>query len=633
GKTTPMSAGNQPVSQAPARLPDLVPGNQPQPGKTTPMSAGNQPVSQAPARLPDLVPGNQPQPGKTTPVSVAGNQLQAPGQPEFQAPVKTTPQPARTSAQPALNYQVSEVTRALLGTPLEQTPSEAPGQEAPEAQNNQTSPSRPLNGNAIAPAQAAQLASDLDGLLAVVRTLRVDGQAQNPVQRLTPPPDNPPARTEKVEPSASSRPSTEVARRRVNRPVEPVASATEGNGNSANRIVPDLPANGSAYDTPARKDTLTRLSQLTGSLPTPGAQPSTQANGKPAENPGQGFAGGQGSQSGMQGNANQDRRGGGDRSQGESKAAGAKPTPEAPVNQGSPVEAAAVQARRAAQDPTEAQLASLSKLNGVGVSNQALNELASRHAAHTVGTLLKKAYKTNELSSLDEDSAVNALGLVLKMGGEFTYAHSARVLDMSMALADELGINDFRTRKQIRYGALLKDIGQVGMQLSGASEEELDKMGDFLQGQLSSRSMRMAGLLHDIGKVRVPNEILYKNGKLTEEEFQEMKMHPVYGEEMIWPITSLRHLAPAIRGHHERWDGKGYPDGLKGTQIPLAARIIAVADVFDALISPRPYKPGMPLEKVRSILQEGSGTHFDPVLVEAFMRVLEQRYGKQAADA
>jgi HD-GYP domain-containing protein (c-di-GMP phosphodiesterase class II) len=245
--------------------------------------------------------------------------------------------------------------------------------------------------------------------------------------------------------------------------------------------------------------------------------------------------------------------------------------------------------------------------------------------------MLKRAYRTNDLSGLDEDSAMNALGIVLKLGGEFTYAHSARVLDLSMSLADELGINDFRTRKQIRHGALLKDIGQVGAQLSQVSSDDLDQIGDYVGSQLSSRSMRMAGLLHDIGKVKIPSEILHKVGKLSEDEFQIMKQHPIFGEEIVRPIASLRHLCPTIRGHHERWDGKGYPDGLKGTQIPLAARVIAVADVFDALISPRPYKPGMPLEKVRAIMLEGRGTHFDPMLLDAFMRVIDDRYGRQSA--
>jgi HD-GYP domain-containing protein (c-di-GMP phosphodiesterase class II) len=150
----------------------------------------------------------------------------------------------------------------------------------------------------------------------------------------------------------------------------------------------------------------------------------------------------------------------------------------------------------------------------------------------------------------------------------------------------------------------------------------LEEFSDFLQGQ----DMLRAGLLHDIGKVKIPPEILYKPGKLTPEEYEIMKLHPIWGEEIVKPIASLRYLCPTIRGHHERWDGKGYPDGLEGDDIPLAARIISVADVFDALAAERPYKRGMEVKKVTAILSEGRGSHFDPFLVDAFLEVLGRRY-------
>ncbi len=251
-----------------------------------------------------------------------------------------------------------------------------------------------------------------------------------------------------------------------------------------------------------------------------------------------------------------------------------------------------------------------------------IQELTVRHAPHSIASLLKKAYRTDLIDHLDEHEVVNCFGLILKMGGEFTYAHSARVLEMAMDLADEMGIKDPQTRKEISQGSLFKDIGEAGLAMDNLPQEKIAKMGDFL----SSEDMRRAGLLHDIGKVRIPPEILYKPGKLTDEEYTLMKMHPVYGEQMLYPISSMRHLCPVIRGHHERWDGKGYPDGLSGENIPLAARVIAVADVFDALHAERPYKAAMPIAKVRSILEEGAGTHFDPDLVKAFGRVLDRRY-------
>ena len=295
-----------------------------------------------------------------------------------------------------------------------------------------------------------------------------------------------------------------------------------------------------------------------------------------------------------------------------------------------------VQAQRRTQSETRMELQRLEAYRiarteaalKVGLSSQQnpqgqqLAELMTRHAGHNMESLLKKTYRLDSLKELSEDEAVNCLGLVLKMGGEFTYAHSARVLELAMDLADEVGIVDERTRRQIRHGALLKDTGEMALMLDEAPPGKIEKMSEFLKSQ----DLRKAGLLHDIGKTKIPPEILYKPGKLTEEEYDIMKLHPIIGEQIVYPIESLRHLCPIIRGHHERWDGKGYPDGLKGEAIPLGARIIAVADVFDALAAERPYKAGMPIDRVQAILKEGRGTHFDPDLVDAFERVLQRRY-------
>ncbi len=254
----------------------------------------------------------------------------------------------------------------------------------------------------------------------------------------------------------------------------------------------------------------------------------------------------------------------------------------------------------------------------------ARTELATRFAGKAIHSLLKKLYDEEDLEELDEEEAVNGLGLILRLGGEFTYDHSTRVLDLALELADEVGIKDKATRREIKYGAVLCDIGEFDLLLQSGddSEGKSQKLESFLGGQ----DMLRAGLLHDIGKVNIPPEILYKPGKLTPEEYDLMKMHPVYGEQIVRPIASLRYLCPTIRGHHERWDGKGYPDGLVGEAIPMAARIISVADVFDALAAERPYKRGMEIQKVRGILAEGRGTHFDPVLVDSFLRIIERRY-------
>lgn len=136
--------------------------------------------------------------------------------------------------------------------------------------------------------------------------------------------------------------------------------------------------------------------------------------------------------------------------------------------------------------------------------------------------------------------------------------------------------------------------------------------------------------LHDVGKVGVPDAILLKPGKLTAEEFEEMKHHAVYGrdslakaEEKLGGNSFLRLAREIAYGHHEKWDGSGYPQGLKGDDIPVAARLMAVADVYDALISRRVYKPPFPHSKAVGIIAEGKGTHFDPDLVEAFLELQE----------
>jgi HD-GYP domain-containing protein (c-di-GMP phosphodiesterase class II) len=114
---------------------------------------------------------------------------------------------------------------------------------------------------------------------------------------------------------------------------------------------------------------------------------------------------------------------------------------------------------------------------------------------------------------------------------------------------------------------------------------------------------------------------LRKPGRLSEAEFEQMKTHVLRGAEIIQMIPGLGWALPVVRGHHERWDGRGYPDGLKGDEIPLAARVVAVADAFDAMTSDRPYRPGMPTDRAFAELEAGAGTHFDPHCVAAFLRV------------
>jgi putative nucleotidyltransferase with HDIG domain len=139
-------------------------------------------------------------------------------------------------------------------------------------------------------------------------------------------------------------------------------------------------------------------------------------------------------------------------------------------------------------------------------------------------------------------------------------------------------------------------------------------------------------LLHDIGKVAIPDAILYKPGKLTEKERALMAQHPVIGSEIVRDISFLGDAAKVVRSHHERWDGDGYPDGLAGEEIPLAARVFSVADVLDALTTDRPYRPASTLAVARGMIQDGAGSQFDPRVVDAFMAMPDEAFERIARE-
>ncbi len=180
--------------------------------------------------------------------------------------------------------------------------------------------------------------------------------------------------------------------------------------------------------------------------------------------------------------------------------------------------------------------------------------------------------------------ALASLVDVVELRDPYTAGHSRRVAELARAIAIQLGL----------------------------TAEEADAIED-------------AGNVHDLGKVAIDPAILLKPGKLTEAEWAEMKRHPVYGAEVLARFASYRSGIPLVRSHHESWDGSGYPDGLRGTDIPLGARILAAADTFDALTSDRPYRAGMDLDRARAILQDGKGSQWDPAIIEALFRVLDAR--------
>ncbi len=167
---------------------------------------------------------------------------------------------------------------------------------------------------------------------------------------------------------------------------------------------------------------------------------------------------------------------------------------------------------------------------------------------------------------------------VLKQRDEETEGHSQRVVQMTLKLARRLGIEGARL-EHIYFGALL----------------------------------------HDIGKIVIPNSVLMKPGPLTECEWEIMRQHPVYAVHLLEPIDALRTALNIPYCHHEKWDGSGYPRGLKGEEIPLEARIFAVVDVWDALTNNRIYRPAWSEEKALKYLYQQNGKHFDPMVAAAFL--------------
>ena len=177
------------------------------------------------------------------------------------------------------------------------------------------------------------------------------------------------------------------------------------------------------------------------------------------------------------------------------------------------------------------------------------------------------------------DASLTMLANAIEVRNEYTRGHVERVTAYALLLADQLGWQGKRL-EALRFGAIL----------------------------------------HDIGKIHVPESILTKKGPLTPEEWQEIKRHPINGAEMIRDIPYLTLAVPAVRHHHERYDGKGYPDGLAGEIIPLEARIVTVADGLDAMTTTRSYRSALSLSQACEEIIRCSGSQFDPLVVEAFRR-------------
>lgn len=202
---------------------------------------------------------------------------------------------------------------------------------------------------------------------------------------------------------------------------------------------------------------------------------------------------------------------------------------------------------------------------------------------------------------------------------ELAHYHNEMITGFATLVENKDGSTGGHIRRTTTYVKLLAE----ELRYRGYYKEVLTK--DYM------KNLRLAAPMHDIGKISVPDVILQKPGRLTEEEFEIIKLHTVNGGKIIQ--ETFGHLEneqyaqmayEVARFHHEKWNGKGYPEGLKRKEIPLCARIMAIADVFDALSEKRCYKEAMPLDKCFEIIQDGSGQDFDPVLVEVFLDIKEK---------
>ncbi len=203
-------------------------------------------------------------------------------------------------------------------------------------------------------------------------------------------------------------------------------------------------------------------------------------------------------------------------------------------------------------------------------------------------------YNAMVLSHIEEEhfETINSISEAIEARDTYTRTHGDRLIDYGTLVAKELGLSENEV-KNIRYSAAM----------------------------------------HDVGKIGVKDSILNKPGKLTEEEYEEIKKHPEIGYNMLKKIKFLSHIANDVLYHQERYDGKGYPKGLSGQNIPIAARIIAVIDTFDAMTTDRPYRKALPASVALEELRKNSGTQFDPRVVEAFLKVASAALKSEAAPA
>lgn len=242
------------------------------------------------------------------------------------------------------------------------------------------------------------------------------------------------------------------------------------------------------------------------------------------------------------------------------------------------------------------------------------------------------SYETRSMLAVPVKSGKSIIGVlqaVNKCDGEFT----PEDLEMLTSLAHQVGpaienAQMYETMRETFYGvsmalseALEKRDYYTGGHTNRVSSYCMAIGGKLNLGEKEMESLWLASILHDVGKIGVEDRVLQKPGRLDEEEFGIMSRHSEYGSEILSHIKSHRSVIPGVRGHHEKYDGSGYPDAAKGDEIPLVARIIAVADSFDAMTSDRPYRKALSHRQAFAELERCRGTQFDPEVVDAFVAV------------
>lgn len=205
----------------------------------------------------------------------------------------------------------------------------------------------------------------------------------------------------------------------------------------------------------------------------------------------------------------------------------------------------------------------------------------------TIQKINEELLESNKKLENSYMESIEILRYTVEAKDQYTRGHSERVSDYSVLVGEKLGLSD-------------ADI----------------------------HTLKIGGLFHDIGKIGVPDAVLSKPGKLTDEEYEEIKKHPTIGAQILSNATIFADIIPIVKYHHERYDGRGYPEGLVGEDIPYLARIAAVADTYDAMRSRRPYRDALPIDIVKEEFKKNIGTQFDPDIASLFLDIIKNDYDK-----